>query len=29
MEELKFKFKSELLSFEKMSDAWTDHRELE
>ena len=28
MEELNFKFESELLSLEKMSDAWTAHREL-
>ena len=28
-EELEFKFASGLLNFEKMSDAWTVHRELE
>ena len=27
-EELEYKFDSGLLSFEKMSDAWTAHREL-
>ncbi len=27
-EELDFKFNSGLLNFEKMSDAWTAHREL-
>ena len=26
---MKFKFDSGLLSFEKMSDAWTTHRELD
>ncbi len=29
MEELEFKFDSGLLNFEKMSDAWKVHRELE
>lgn len=29
MDAMKFKFDSGLLSFEKMSDAWTAHRELE
>ncbi len=28
-EELEYKFDSGLLNFEKMSDAWTAHRELE